>query len=337
MGARWPAIPDIDEPMVVVDLDADPIDVPALTTSVVIGVSRAAEPISLAAERADVALSVATDQLPVPWVACTDLDQELERLESRIRAWPIAAVTLAQVLRAGTGQAIPAGLLIESLAYSMLQSGPEFQAWLRERPAPHAKAVEEDPVLVAREGPVLTVTLNRPEVHNAYNALMRDRLSDALSIAVADPTVKEVRWVGAGPSFCSGGDLTEFGTFPDPATAHLIRTTRSPAYALSLLADRVKPHVHGFCVGSGIELPAFARTLTADPSATFQLPEMAMGLIPGAGGTVSIARRIGPSRTAWLVLSGHSLDSATALAWGLVDRVAPRAVPSELPGLRKQL
>jgi enoyl-CoA hydratase/carnithine racemase len=322
MGSRWPAVPDIDEPMVVVDLDADGIDVPALTTSVIIGISRAAEPDSMQPERVDVALTTAADA-PAPWVACTDLDEELELLEGRIRAWPIAAVTLAQVLRAGTSQAIPTGLLIESLAYSMLQGGPEFHAWLGERPARPPKAVEEDPVLMAREGPVLTVTLNRPDVHNAYNALMRDRLSDALSVAAADPTVNEVRWLGAGPSFCSGGDLSEFGTFPDPATAHLIRTTRSPAYLLSLLADRVKPHVHGFCVGSGIELPAFARIVMADPSATFQLPEMAMGLIPGAGGTVSITRRIGPSRTAWLVLSGHPLDSATALEWGLVDGVAP--------------
>ncbi len=208
----------------------------------------------------------------------------------------------------------------------MLQSGPEFRSWLDERAARPARVGEEDPVLVAREGPVLSITLNRPEVHNAYNALMRDRLFDALYIAAADPTVSEVRWVGAGPSFCSGGDLAEFGTFPDPSTAHLIRTTRSPAYLLSVLADRVKPHLHGFCVGSGIELPAFARTVAADPASTFQLPELAMGLIPGAGGTVSIPRRIGRSRTAWLVLSGQSLDSATARDWGLVDRLA-RAQP----------
>jgi enoyl-CoA hydratase/carnithine racemase len=322
MGSRRPAIPDIDEPMVVVDLDVGGIDLTPLTTSVIIGLSRTAGPSATKADGVDVALTTATDP-PTPWVACTDLDEELQRLDGRIRSWPQAAVTLAQVLRAGKSQAMPTGLLIESLAYSMLQSGPEFQAWLTNRPARHAKTVEEEPVLIAREGPVLTITLNRPDVHNAYNALMRDRLTDALSVAAADPTVNEVRWVGAGPSFCSGGDLTEFGTFPDPATAHLIRTTRSPAYLLSLLADRVKPHVHGFCVGSGIELPAFARTVVADPSSTFQLPEMAMGLIPGAGGTVSITRRIGPSRTAWLVLSGQPLDSATALQWGLVDSLAP--------------
>ncbi len=323
MGSRWPEIPDVDEPMVVIDLDARGVEMPALTTSVVIGVSRAAEPPSAAEDGVDVALSTSSHP-SAPWVACTDLDQELERLEARIHTWPIAAVTLAQVLRAGSGLAVSAGLLIESLAYSMLQSGPEFRSWLNERAARPARAGEVEPVLVAREGPMLSITLNRPEVHNAYNALMRDRLFDALSIAAADPTVSEVRWVGAGPSFCSGGDLAEFGTFPDPSTAHLIRTTRSPAYLLSVLADRVKPHLHGFCVGSGIELPAFARTVAADPASTFQLPEMAMGLIPGAGGTVSISRRIGKSRTAWLVLSGQSLDSATARDWGLVDRLAPR-------------
>jgi enoyl-CoA hydratase/carnithine racemase len=322
MGSRWPDSPDINEPMVVVDLDAGGIDLPDLTTSVVIGVSRAADPPSLASDGVDVALS-GSRHAPAPWVACTDLDQELERLDARIRTWPVAAVTVAQVLRAGSGLAVPAGLLIESLAYSMLQSGPEFQNWLAHRTPRPPRAGEDEPVLIAREGPVLSITLNRPEVHNAYNALMRDRLFDALSIAAADPTVSEVRWVGAGPSFCSGGDLVEFGTFPDPSTAHLIRTTRSPAYLLSVLADRVKPHLHGFCVGSGIELPAFARTVAADPGSTFQLPELAMGLIPGAGGTVSVSRRIGPSRTAWLVLSGRSLDSVTALEWGLIDRLLP--------------
>lgn len=322
MGSRWPVLADIDEPMTVVDLDADQIEVPALASKVVIGVSRAGVPPNSVAEGVDVALTISSHP-PAPWVSCADPDQELERLAARIRTWPLAAVTLVQVLRAGAGADIAGGLVIESLAYSMLQSGPEFQAWLAGRPPRRVSDRDEDPVLVGREGDVLTVTLNRPKVHNAYNALMRDRLFDALSIAAVDEGVREVAWSGAGRSFCSGGDLTEFGTFPDPATAHLIRTTRSPAYLISLLTDRVKPRLHGFCVGSGIELPAFARTVRADPGATFQLPEMAMGLIPGAGGTVSIPRRVGRGRTAWLVLSGQALDSAAALEWGLVDGLDP--------------
>jgi enoyl-CoA hydratase/carnithine racemase len=81
--------------------------------------------------------------------------------------------------------------------------------------------------------------------------------------------------------------------------------------------------VHGPCFGAGVELPAFAGHVIARPGTTFTLPEMAMGLLPGAGGTVSLPRRIGPARAAWLALSGATLDLATALEWGLVDAVEP--------------
>ncbi|HVT34396.1 MAG TPA: enoyl-CoA hydratase/isomerase family protein, partial [Nevskiaceae bacterium] len=75
------------------------------------------------------------------------------------------------------------------------------------------------------------------------------------------------------------------------------------------------------CIGSGAEFPAFAAHVTASEDAWFQLPELDFGLIPGAGGTVSIARRVGRQRTAWLVLSGKRIDAQRALDWGLVDRV----------------
>ncbi|HRD62678.1 MAG TPA: enoyl-CoA hydratase/isomerase family protein, partial [Nocardioides sp.] len=77
----------------------------------------------------------------------------------------------------------------------------------------------------------------------------------------------------------------------------------------------------GACIGAGIEIPAFAETVVATPDAWFRLPELSMGLVPGAGGTVSIPRRIGRWRTAWLLLTGRDLAAATALEWGLVDVV----------------
>jgi enoyl-CoA hydratase/carnithine racemase len=80
--------------------------------------------------------------------------------------------------------------------------------------------------------------------------------------------------------------------------------------------------VQGACHGAGVELPAFAVRVVADPAATFTLPEIAMGLIPGAGGTVSITKRIGRHRTAWLAITGKALDAETALDWGLVDELA---------------
>jgi enoyl-CoA hydratase/carnithine racemase len=85
----------------------------------------------------------------------------------------------------------------------------------------------------------------------------------------------------------------------------------------------VRCELQGACVGAGVELPAFAAQVSASEDAFFQLPELAMGLVPGAGGTVSLPRRIGRQRTAWLALSGQRLDAETALAWGLVDELRP--------------
>ena len=74
-------------------------------------------------------------------------------------------------------------------------------------------------------------------------------------------------------------------------------------------------------MGAGIELPAFAQRVVARPGAFVQLPEVAMGLVPGAGGSVSVLRRVGRQRTAWLALTGKRLDVETAARWGLVDDV----------------
>jgi enoyl-CoA hydratase/carnithine racemase len=80
--------------------------------------------------------------------------------------------------------------------------------------------------------------------------------------------------------------------------------------------------VHGACIGAGVELPAFAHRVTAAANSHFQLPELKMGLLPGAGGCVSLSRRIGRHRTALLCLTGRRINAATALAWGLVDDIA---------------
>ena len=141
------------------------------------------------------------------------------------------------------------------------------------------------------------------------------------SIAVADPEISAVHLRGNGPDYSSGGDLDEFGTFPDPATAHLVRLTASIGRVLADLADRVVVHLHGACFGSGIELPAFVNRVIGAPDMRAALPELTLGLIPGAGGTVSLPRRIGRHRTAQLALTGHTIDAVTALDWGLIDQI----------------
>ena len=149
---------------------------------------------------------------------------------------------------------------------------------------------------------------------------MRDELYAAFTVAASDPDLRVVLR-GEGPSFCAGGDLDEFGSRPDPATAHVIRLQRSVGRLIATMADRVEAVLHGACVGSGIELPAFAGRVVARPDTRIGLPELELGLVPGAGGTVSVTRRIGRHRTAYLALSGDVIDAVTALDWGLVDAV----------------
>jgi hypothetical protein len=251
-------------------------------------------------------------------------DEAAPVLAAAARA-PIAATTLVQLLRLGERLPVHDALVAESLAYSFLQTGPEFAAWLEARPArppAGAGAARGPAVIAAREGDRLALTLNRPERRNAFSAEMRDALAEALHVAVSDPALREIVLSGAGPCFSAGGDLDEFGTLPDPATAHLVRSTRNVGRLLAACAPRVRAVVHGACVGAGAELPAFAGRVVARPDAWFQLPELSLGLVPGAGGTVSLPRRIGRQRTAWLALSGARIDSATAKRWGLVDEIA---------------
>lgn len=260
-----------------------------------------------------------------PWVTCRDIGSAIVGLDASCRASPLAAVALVQLLRLGTRLDVAEGLVAESFVYSMLQAGPEHRTWLVGHPHRHDRRSRvvppgpADPVTTRRHDEVLSISLDRPEVHNVYNAAMRDALAASLQVAALDPTVHQIVIDGTGPSFCSGGDLHEFGTAPDPATAHAVRIARGAAIWMDRCADRITARVHGACIGAGIELAGFAGRVVADPSSYFQLPEVGMGLIPGAGGTVSLPRRIGRQRTAYLAISGDVLDVATALDWGLVD------------------
>jgi enoyl-CoA hydratase/carnithine racemase len=265
------------------------------------------------------------DRRTVPVVS---VPQALAEVTERCERWPQAAAICDDVLRS-VDPAAPAqpGVVTESLAYSTLQSGPEFARWLAGR-GPAQVPELPDPVLADRDDQTLYVRFNRTQRHNAFSTDARAALLDALDVARHDPSITEVVLSGNGRSFCSGGDLAEFGTFADPATAHLARTRHSPALVLdgltARLGRRCRAQVHGQVLGSGLEMAAYCGWVQAHPDAVFGLPELALGLIPGAGGTVSITRRIGRWRTAYLVLSGRRLDAATALEWGLVDEVTAR-------------
>jgi hypothetical protein len=245
----------------------------------------------------------------------------LASIVSTVQAVPLAATTLAVLLRNGDDRSVPEGLVAESTAYGLLQGGPEFAAWRRDHPPRRRAPVPGLEVLVSRQDHQLSITLNRPHVHNAFDAAMRDELLAALRVASLDPSITSVVLAGTGDSFCSGGDLDEFGSRPDPVTGHLVRLQRNAGRAIAEVADRTTVRIHGATVGSGIELAAFAHRVVAAPSARISLPEVHLGLIPGASGTVSLPRRIGRHATMLLALGLPSIDAHTALRWGLVDEV----------------
>lgn len=284
-----------------------------LADGVVVGLASGTPDVD--ADAFDLLLTEAPDP-PRPWVSAP-----LESVERTVDASPVAALTLVQVLRATEALTVPIGLTVESMAYSMLQHGEAFERWLASRPSRSSRPSPSDPIRLERIGDRLEIALDRPEVHNAFDAATRDALFDTFDLVDADPDIAEVRLSGLGSSFCSGGDLTEFGTTRDAAEAHRIRIARSVGRRIHEHAERVVARIHGSCVGAGIELSAFAGRVVAAPDTTARLPEVGMGLIPGAGGTVSLPRRIGRHRTAHLALSGEPLDAPSALAWGLVDEV----------------
>ncbi len=252
---------------------------------------------------------------------------ELNRIVDQINANPVSSTVLIQVLRTTQNMPIQHALTVESLAFSTLQSGAEFESWLGQYRKAHPQSdsshqPDESPaVLLSRQSDVLKVTLNRPDNQNAFSAEMRDALFEAFQLVTLDETITRAMISANGPCFCTGGDLKEFGHYNNAAEAHLIRTMRLPSRLVADAPHRFEFHLHRACIGSGIEIPAFASRVTATTKTYFQLPEISMGLIPGAGGCISIPRRIGSQRTAYLALSGKRINASTALAWGLIDSI----------------
>lgn len=248
--------------------------------------------------------------------------RELDAITTSIRRTPLAATVLVQLLRTIEHLPLDAALIAESLAYATLQGGREFRTWLAGFNAPPPPDRDAGAaVLVERDDDHLTLTLNRPSNRNAMTVEMRDALCEALQLVVSDDSIASVRIDARGKCFSTGGDLGEFGSAPDTASAHVVRSLALPGRLLARCAARATVEMHGACIGSGIEFPAFAARIEARADAWFQLPELKYGLIPGAGGCVSVSRRIGRQRTAWMVLTGQRIDAKTALHWGLVDTV----------------
>lgn len=258
------------------------------------------------------------------------LEEAVAGLRDAVAYSPRAAVACGQLVRqtaaiapqpkAGTTAALAA----EAAAYSLLLGGPEFARWLGERGAPRGRKPSAEPVRVVREDDKLVITLDDPERRNAFSARLREALLDALAVAEGDDAVESVELRGSGPAFCAGGDLDEFGRAEDLVAAYLVRLARAPWRVIDRIAPKVTVYAHGACIGAGTEITAYAGRVIAAPDAYFALPEVRMGLVPGAGGSVSVPRRIGRWRAAWLMLTGTRLPAPVAVRWGLADSISGR-------------
>ena len=175
-------------------------------------------------------------------------------------------------------------------------------------------------VETTRDGAVLTITLNRPDVLNAFNAAMHQALSAALKEAEADE-VRAVVITGAGRGFCVGQDLTEFREAPGDIGERLRGNYHPNILALRRLEKPVLAAVNGPAAGAGLSLACACDLRLAAASATFVPAFINIGLVPDSGSTYFVRRLLGTARAFEWMTSGRRLSAAEALDWGLVSEV----------------
>ena len=182
----------------------------------------------------------------------------------------------------------------------------------------------EEPVLLqARDGNVVTLTLNRPQARNALSRALAEALRTAAEALAADHTVRAVLVRGAPPAFCAGADLRErLDLPPDALTAHT-QAVRAAVEAVAQLPMPTIAVIAGPCLAGGLELALACDVRFASTTATFGLPEVRRGIFPAAGGILRLPAVVGPSRAADLILSGRIIDAEEAFRIGLIDRLCP--------------
>ena len=180
-------------------------------------------------------------------------------------------------------------------------------------------------IIYEKQDGIAYVTLNRPKALNAYNIKMRDELYEVLGAIKDDAEVEVVILKGAGEkAFCAGADLTEFLTAPPPVFARRARFDRDIWGRFLSVEQPVIAAMHGYVLGSGIEMSLCCDIRLASDDARFGLPEPGLGIIPAAGGSQTLPRAIGTAPALEILLSGRWIDAREALKLKLVNRVLPR-------------
>jgi len=180
---------------------------------------------------------------------------------------------------------------------------------------------------VERRDGVATLTLDRPEVGNALDDAVVARLGDALAESAADSAVRVVVVTGAGRVFSAGADLRWMRRMRDAGAAENVDDARRTQRLFAAVAELPKPvvaRVNGPARGGGVGLLAAADVAVAAAEAHFAFSEVRLGIVPAMIAPFVVAR-LGPARARRLFLTAETFTAADALAWGLVDRVAPAA------------
>lgn len=169
------------------------------------------------------------------------------------------------------------------------------------------------------------VTLNRPQVLNAYNIKMRDELFQVLGAIKTDPEIRVGIIKGAGDrAFCAGADLSEFLTAPLPVFARQARFARDIWGLFLSVPQPIIAAVHGYVLGSGVEIALFSDIRIAAEETQFSVPEMGLGIIPAAGASQTLPRAINISPAMDVLLSGRWIKAREALRLNLVNKIVPR-------------
>lgn len=173
---------------------------------------------------------------------------------------------------------------------------------------------------------VAWLTLNRPHVLNAMNMAVRDEMWSAMAAVRDDPDIRAAVIRGAGDrAFSAGADISEFGTAPSYVDARRARQERDVWGAMLACTKPLVAAIHGFAFGAGCEMSLLCDIRIASEDATFALPEVTLGYIPSAGGTQTLPRAVPPGIARRMILTGQPIEAATALRYGLVQRIVPRA------------
>ena len=192
-------------------------------------------------------------------------------------------------------------------------------------------------VETARAGSVLTITLNRPDVLNAFNTAMHRGFGAALKEA-RDPEIRAVVLAGAGRGFCVGQDLSEFREAPGDIGDRLRTNYHPNVLAIRALEKPVIAAVNGAAAGAGLSFACACDVRIASDAASFVPAFINIGLVPDSGGTFFIARVLGPARAFEWMSSGRRLSAAEAQTWGLVSEVVEAdSLPGRVAELAAQI